>query len=488
MQFKNPELLYALFLLLIPILVHLFQLRRFKKTRFSNVAFLQAVTQNTRKSSQIKKWLILCTRLLAIATLVLAFAQPYLPQTNTATQERETVIFLDNSFSMQSKGQKGPLLIESIQEIIGAIPPDKNFTLLTNDKIYSNINTDTDRNTLLDISYSPISLTPDAISLKAKNEFSNNEATFKELVVISDFQDADWKNAQNLPKISQNWIKLEPVNYNNLSIDSVALSRKANDYELQVMVHSNQNSDASVPISLFNAEKLQAKAAVTFTDSQDASTTFSIAADENFKGKLTLGDPNLLFDNTFYFSINKTAPLKILSVNNANDLFLKKLYPEPEFTYQSVDFKNLDYSIISQQNVIILNEIDNIPSSLIIALQSFTNNGGKVIFIPNISSKSANYDQILTTYGFAPFGQINTESKLITSINYDHPVYAGVFEKRVSNFQYPSLSKTFPLASNNTLLRLENGNPFLAENNGLFVFSGSINYTNSNFKNSPLIV
>ncbi len=44
MQFKNPEILYALFLLLIPIIVHLFQLRKFQKVAFTNVAFLKEAT------------------------------------------------------------------------------------------------------------------------------------------------------------------------------------------------------------------------------------------------------------------------------------------------------------------------------------------------------------------------------------------------------------------------------------------------------------
>ena len=74
MQFKYPELLYALFLLLIPILIHLFQLRRFQKVSFTNVSFLKKVSMQTRKSSQIKKWLILLLRLLAIAAIVIAFA------------------------------------------------------------------------------------------------------------------------------------------------------------------------------------------------------------------------------------------------------------------------------------------------------------------------------------------------------------------------------------------------------------------------------
>jgi hypothetical protein len=47
MQFKHPELLYALFFLIIPILVHLFHLRKFQKTPFTNVKFLKKVTLHT---------------------------------------------------------------------------------------------------------------------------------------------------------------------------------------------------------------------------------------------------------------------------------------------------------------------------------------------------------------------------------------------------------------------------------------------------------
>ena len=37
MQFKHPEILYFLFLLVIPVLVHLFQLRRFQKEYFTKI-------------------------------------------------------------------------------------------------------------------------------------------------------------------------------------------------------------------------------------------------------------------------------------------------------------------------------------------------------------------------------------------------------------------------------------------------------------------
>src|SRR5680860_782391 len=98
MQFKYPELLWALFLLLIPIIIHLFQLRRFQKTPFTNVKFLKKVVSESRRSNVLKKWLLLLTRLVMLAGLVIAFAQPFLAD-QSALQQKETVIYLDDSFS-----------------------------------------------------------------------------------------------------------------------------------------------------------------------------------------------------------------------------------------------------------------------------------------------------------------------------------------------------------------------------------------------------
>ena len=140
MQFKHPELLYALFFLLIPIIVHLFQFRKFQKEDFTNVAFLKEVTLQTRKSSQLKKWLTLLTRLLIFAAIIFAFAQPFSSKKNAFNTKTETVIYLDNSFSMQAKGNQGELLKRALQDIITNIPEDETFSLVTNDNTYKNTN------------------------------------------------------------------------------------------------------------------------------------------------------------------------------------------------------------------------------------------------------------------------------------------------------------------------------------------------------------
>lgn len=136
MQFKHPEILYFLFLLVIPILVHLFQLRRFKKQYFTNVKLLRELQQQTRKSKSIKKWLLLATRLLLLACLIIAFAQPFFNAKDAQNRANELVIILDNSFSMQAKGAKGELLKRSVQEILEQLPENQLFSLVTNDATF----------------------------------------------------------------------------------------------------------------------------------------------------------------------------------------------------------------------------------------------------------------------------------------------------------------------------------------------------------------
>ncbi len=138
MQFIYPEFLLALFALAIPVLIHLFNFRRFKKLYFTNVRFLREIKQDTRSRSKLKHLLVLLARLLALACLVLAFAQPYFPSAlqGKAEASRKVSIYVDNSFSMDAQGKNGALLDEAKQkarEVALAYKVSDRFQLLTND-------------------------------------------------------------------------------------------------------------------------------------------------------------------------------------------------------------------------------------------------------------------------------------------------------------------------------------------------------------------
>jgi hypothetical protein len=109
MNFQNPTFLWALLLLAIPLIIHLFNFRRYKKVLFSNVAMLKEIQTESRKTRQIRKWLILAARMLALAALVLAFARPYIQQGGLQNGRQLISLYLDNSQSMSAEGENGQL-------------------------------------------------------------------------------------------------------------------------------------------------------------------------------------------------------------------------------------------------------------------------------------------------------------------------------------------------------------------------------------------
>ncbi len=487
MQFKNPEILYFLFLLLIPIIIHLFQLRRFKKTAFSNVAFLENVVQNTRKSNTLKKWLILATRLFALAGIILAFAQPFIPETKTALRRQETVVFIDNSFSMQAPGQKGTLLNEIKQDLLANLPKDKSFKLVTWDNQYTNFDPTTDRSVLLDLDYSAYTNSQENLMLQLQSLFSEDVTTAKQLIILSDFQDwspvaLDSSNIQVYP------VQLNPVRYENVVIDSLSSEVQTSGYKFRVWLSALDQLESQVPVSVYGNDKLLTKATANFKSSDTASVTFSLETQNALAGKLSIEDSNLTYDNAFYFALGKAEPLQVLAISGSDSGFISRLYRAPEYDLTTVRFNNFDYSQIAGQNLIILNEVETLPPALVNQLKTHTEQGGVLILIPKMDTDGDTYSALLNSFGFAPFGEKNTDAQRITTINYDHPLYKNVFSNRTSNLQSHTLQSYFPLSAPDAILSLENGAPFLAEQNKLYVFTGAINTENSNFINGQLIV
>lgn len=490
MQFKNPEILYALFLLLVPIIIHLFQLRKFQKEAFTNVAFLKKSTLQTRKSSQIKKWLVLCTRLLLLAAIIFAFAQPFTSNSNTFNTKKETVIYLDNSFSMQAKGNQGELLKRAVQDIITNVPENEIISLITNDNVFRNTTTKAIKNDLLQLDYTANSITPEAAILKSKTYFSKQKNTLKNLIFISDFQQNNSGfNPETDKSTNLHLVQLKPVNTNNMAIDSAYISETTpTSIALKVLLKNSGKAIENVPVSLFNNDKLIAKTSVSIKEQVE--TTFSLPLNEIINGKISIDDAHLQFDNHLYFNINNTSKINLLSINNESDSFLKRIFTEDEFEFTSTLENQLNYTILNQQNVVVLNELSSIPNALVSALKSFTNQGGSLIIIPSTTINLETYNQLLNHFGSNFSANIQNE-KRITTINYAHPLYnSGVFEKQVDNFQYPNTKNYYPISSKNAsaILKFEDGKSFLSQIQNTYIFTSALNTNNSSFKNSPLIV
>ncbi|MFC7444125.1 hypothetical protein C7H62_2533 [Mesoflavibacter sp. HG96] len=490
MQFKNPELLYALFLLLIPIIVHLFQLRKFKTEYFTNVALLKRVQLQTRKSAKIKKWLTLLTRLLILSAIIIAFAQPFFSKTNAFKVKEETIIYLDNSFSMQAKGEHGALLKRAVNDLLNTIEDDQNFSLITNTSTYKNTTIKAIKNDLLELDYSSNQLEYKTALLKSSQLFTKQENTLKHLVFISDFQNKGTEFPVLKDSIiSLNKVVLKPVNKSNTLIDSLFISKRtANNIQLTAVVKNNSKTAEVIPVSLYDNETLISKISVDLNSTNNA--VFTLPTNKTIEGKITIEDANLAFDNTLYFSITKPTKINVLAVGT-DTKYLKGIFTEDEFNFSTLTTNNLDYALFDNQQLIILNELESLPSTLITALKDFTDKGKIVVFIPSNNGNIADYNSFLQRFNASTFNTLNKQEKRITSINYAHPIYSdGVFEKQVTNFQYPKVNVYFKHQNNSNLkiLQFENGQSFLSQKENLFIFNAPLNKDNSNFKNINLIV
>ena len=114
MSFLNPFFLLALLAVGLPLLLHLLKLRKAKKLSFSTLQFFKALEQTTLRRVEIKRWLLLLLRMLALACLAMVLARPFLPPNSfgLANQNASVVhaILIDNSSSMSRIGPQGPLL------------------------------------------------------------------------------------------------------------------------------------------------------------------------------------------------------------------------------------------------------------------------------------------------------------------------------------------------------------------------------------------
>ena len=494
MQFKHPELLYALFLLVIPIFIHLFQLRRFKKLEFSNLDFLKKVRIKTRKSSQLKKWLILLTRMAIFSCIILAFSQPFSASKSALKNDKELVIYIDNSFSTQLIDTKGISLQTHLQKLYSQDFYDYKINWLTNDFSKRNTSAQNFKNDILTINHSQRQLSPKEVIIKSNQLFSTkNNNSEKRIIYISDFQ-----SKSEFPEVPDGTtldiVALKYQEVSNINIDSVFVANtNIASVNLKVIITGQGLIPETVPISLYNKNKLIAKTAVNF--GQDINSikkkevVFEIDNNDKFEGKLEITDPNLKFDNNLYFSTNLKKKIKVLEIGNTDNMYFKRIFKENEFNFTQQGSKSLNYTNFSSQNFIILNELEQIPESLVTAIKLYTDQGGSLLIIPSSNAIIEQYNQLYASLELGAISNFNKKEKKITKIEFENPLYKNVFEKEIINFQYPIVNSFFNLNSSvQKVLSFEDSKPFLLRKNHIYTSTAAINLQNSNFQNSPLIV
>jgi hypothetical protein len=524
MSFYHPELLYGLFAIAIPIIIHLFNFKRFKKVYFTNVRFLRDVKQQSKRHSQLRHLLVLASRILFVAFLVLSFARPYIPVNKQKVQSLSAVnyvsVFLDNSFSMQAKSTEGNLLEAArmkARELVLAYSASDNFRLLLNNQIPESnrfINRDRFLDLLDEVHIESSSVPISKVISRVSNFDLKQKDAQQELYIISDFQKSQadinaWKEDSN---VQINLIPVFSAGQDNVFIDScwfeTPVLQKASLLKLHYRIKnlSQQNAE-KIPVSLLVNGKQKALGSVDLDAFEERSEELVFKMDTAgvYHCVIEIQDFPITYDDRFYFGFNIADQINVLSISGAQASDAVKLFYANDSMFHFVEQaeNRIDYSSFSNYNVIILNGISKYSSGLIMELKKYYERSGSIVIIPSNEANIKEVNRISEAKLVDRFVKKDTSRALIHWMDIESEEFNDVFDLDEKTFNLPDnvdmpfFSSHWTLMKNNRLhsidlIKFDNGTPFLRKYNqdqsNIYLFTAAFNKANSNITAHALFV
>lgn len=506
-QFLHPAFLYGLFFLAIPILLHLFSLKKYKKVYFSNFNFLASLQQQKKNSSKIKNWLLLFLRLIILSSIVLAFSTPYVnpghkdqPAVNSQT---EIIIYADNSFSMTNTGTQGNLLEEAkkyLFDIVNTYPAGTRFRLLTNEPMTDiPLTRDQIQQMLGRIQICPYSK-PLSQILKEAKELAPSSTLF----LVSDFQkkNCDFPNMTTDSTQKLVMLMLQPENHNNIFIKEVnfdqAFHQQNQPENIHItLVNASDREYHNVPLSLTINGKKKSIQQTDLKANEEKTIHISYLNTEDgfYEGVAEISDFPVTFDNKFYFSyhINGRSPVLYLWQHQFNPYFGKFFSDSTLFHFTSSSIAHHTNNAFSSYNLVILDDITDYPSGLVSSLEEYLANGGNLLILPGQTSP-ASTNHFLAKLHAPQLGMTDTSTR-IAHIETQSSLFREVFEKEDKTAILPDIHQFYPLASGKNAEKLlidKRKNTLLAAQTvgkgNLYVSAFSFNPANSDMVFHPLFI
>jgi hypothetical protein len=517
MHFINPFYLFGLLAIAIPIIIHLFNFRRFKKVYFTNVKFLKEVEISTKKQNKIRNRLLLFTRILSIILLVLLFAQPFFPNKEEKLVEKglnAVVVFVDNSFSMQNQGRQGRLLDEAKQnakEITEQYNSNDLFLLLTMDlegRHQQFVNKDKFIELLNQVEISPSSEFNSKLISRSFDLLNTKHGFNKRIFFVSDFQAPSF-DVSNFPKDSLIRTLLVPLNANNIDniyVDSISfvdpIFQVGQNIALNVrIVNKSEKKAEKVSVKLFLNNKQISVSSVDIdkNQSQIVKLNFTLKEHGIQQGRVSIIDNPITFDDDFYFTLQTTPKLEILSINSNNpNPFIARLFSnnnEIEIKYMSE--KTIDFNDFDNYSFIILNELNEFSSGLVSEIKRFREQGGDILIVPSEKMNLQSFQNAMQSLQIPYFSELIKKQNKVSIINQNNKLYKGVFSQDVENIEMPTAKQYYKLSSSSqtareSIMKFQSQDDFLLvsqENNSkAYVFSTNLTEDFTDFVKQSLFV
>ena len=486
MTFLFPSFLWALLALAVPVIIHLFQLRRFKRIDFPNVQFLAEATRQTRQRRKVQHWLVLLARCGALAALVMAFAQPYLPAPGNAMQagQRAVSIYLDNSYSMDGVNAGGRLLDQAragARDAIMTYAPTDRYQVVTTrleGREQLLIGRDEALLAAAQVDATPYSRPLSQVMARQREAVMRSDAPLKRAILFTDLQrsttDVERWSADSTMSVVL--IPFQSDAVDNLAIDSAwfasPVRRIGAAEQLHVRIRNYGNTDlSSIPLRL-DVDGVQ-RALATFSVQAGAmvDTTLRFTNDKAgwHRGKVSIMDRPVTFDDHLHIAYRTAAQLNVVLVSGGvaeSDARIAAVF-KTDSTYRLdvQPVRSADLAAIASSDLIILNGLAEIPGGMSSTLREAVEQGASLAIFPAQDIDRANYSALCASLGAGSYGKRDTATMNVDRIDLEHPFFKEVFSTMPRNVDLPRVRLrhlTRPSPGSDVLLRLQDGGTFLS--------------------------
>ena len=485
MEFVHPEILWGLGALAIPIAIHLLHFRRFKRVRFSQVAFLKEVQQDTRATQQIRHWWVLLMRLLAFAALIVAFAQPTWFEGNTTAANgtgHAVSIYIDNSLSMEGMGEEGQLLQSARNKaalVIEQYEPTDQFQLLTNDfsgRDQAFLTQEQALERVETVRATPRSQGLVRVMERVENQLSKAQDRKKTAYLFSDLQSTTHALPQDAaaPDSTVQWFFVPELagGAPNVWVDSVWFDEPVRIQNRGACLHVrlNHNSRASVDRIPMNLQVNGERVAIgTFNLVPGIPTDTVLRFTHGLAGiqsaTVEIEDAPIRFDDRWHFGYDVLDRIDVLvladQVNNEVTSALRRAFDTADGLYTVTAQTQWSPGDFTGFQVVVLNGWPAQGSGFSNALHAYAADGGTVVYMPRVQESST---ALLAPLGVGPDSRWDARTDRVGELKTEHPFFSEMFARTPDRIDLPTVNSIWdrPLAPlEEVLASTENGKPFL---------------------------